>query len=80
MAVTEAVTNAVNIDMIFIPVMIQMKQKSLPGNDFGELSPYLVKKKKKKTLSSLKKGYVRETFSKGVSLFFLSHIQQLHAI
>ena len=50
MAVTEAVTNAVNIDMIFIPVMIQMKQKSLPGNDLGELSPYLVKQKK--TLSS----------------------------
>lgn len=47
MAVTEAVTNAVNIDMIFIPVMIQMKQKSLPGNDLGELSPYLVKQKKK---------------------------------
>ena len=46
MAVTEAVTNAVNIDMIFIPVMIQMKQKSLPGNDLGELSPYLVKQKK----------------------------------
>ena len=47
MAVTEAVTNAVNIDMIFIPVMIQMKQKSLPGNDLGELSPYLVKQQKK---------------------------------
>lgn len=48
MAVTEAVTNAVNIDIIFIPVMIQMKQKSLPGNDLGELSPYLVKQNKKK--------------------------------
>lgn len=58
MAVTEAVTNAVNIDIIFIPVMIQMKQKSLPGNDLGELSPYLVKQKKK-TLSSLKKGMYR---------------------
>lgn len=46
MAVTEAVTNAVNIDIIFIPVMIQMKQKSLPGNDLGELSPYLVNQKK----------------------------------
>lgn len=57
MAVTEAVTNAVNIDIIFIPVMIQMKQKSLPGNDLGELSPYLVKQKK--TLSSLKKGMYR---------------------
>ena len=58
MAVTEAVTNAVNIDIIFIPVMIQMKQKSLPGNDLGELSPYLVKQQKKK-LSSLKKGMYR---------------------
>ena len=55
MAVTEAVTNAVNIDMIFIPVMIQMKQKSLPGNDFGELSPYLVKKKKKNTIKFKKR-------------------------
>lgn len=56
MAVTEAVTNAVNIDMIFIPVMIQMKQKSLPGNDLGELSPYLVKQKKKKHYQVKKKG------------------------
>lgn len=55
MAVTEAVTNAVNIDMIFIPVMIQMKQKSLPGNDLGELSPYLVKQTKKNTIKLKKR-------------------------
>lgn len=55
MAVTEAVTNAVNIDMIFIPVMIQMKQKSLPGNDLGELSPYLVKQKQKNTIKLKKR-------------------------
>lgn len=38
-AVTVAVTNAVNMDIIFIPVIIQMKQNNRPGRDFGELSP-----------------------------------------
>lgn len=51
-AVTVAVTSAVNMDIIFIPVMIQMKQNNLPGNDLGELSPYLLKKK----LSTVKFG------------------------
>jgi len=38
-AVTVAVTSAVNMDIIFMPVIIQMKQNSRPGRDFGELSP-----------------------------------------
>lgn len=38
-AVTVAVTSAVNMDTIFIPVIIQIKQNNLPGSDFGDLSP-----------------------------------------
>ena len=29
------------MDMMFIPVIIQIKQKRRPGKDFGDLSPYL---------------------------------------
>lgn len=40
---TVAVTSAVNMDMIFIPVIIHIKQNSRPGRDFGDLSPYLTR-------------------------------------
>ena len=42
-AVTVAVTRAVNMAIRFIPVIIQKKEKRRPGMDFGDLSPYLLK-------------------------------------
>ena len=41
--------------MIFIPVIIQKKQKIRPGMDFGDLSPYLLK-------LHVRKVFVKDSF------------------